>query len=459
MSRRSRRLKPPQAVVLGFLAAVAVGTVLLALPVAHAPWAHVSFSDALFMATSAVCVTGLIVVDPGTALSPFGQAVLLLLIKVGGLGVLSVGALVALTLGRRLGVVDRLGLQVQTNRIEVAGIVRFVRFLLLATTSIELMGAVVLWPAFARDAGWAPGAWLALFHAVSAWNNAGFSLFADSLTGFVADPWVALTIVALFVAGGLGLVVVTDVAVSLRAHLGRRRPLAGGATRARVPLTLHTRLALTATAVAAAVGIAGIALLEWRNPTTLGGLPDGARWIAAVFQGLTPRTAGFNVVDVAGMTPGAQVLTSMLMFVGGNPGSTAGGVKTTTIAVLLLAAWGEARGRGDAIAFGRAMGGALVARAAALVTWAVVALSAAVVTLAFTDPKVPFGALVFEAFSAFGTVGLSMGATPAMSEPGRVVLVLLMLLGRVGLLTVALALAAVPLELARRYPREDVVIG
>jgi len=254
-------------------------------------------------------------------------------------------------------------------------------------------------------------------------------------------------------------VVVTDVAVSFRARIGRRRGGAGSASHPRVPLTLHTRLALVATAVAAVVGIAGIALLEWRNPATLGGLPWGARWIAAVFQGLTPRTAGFNVVDVAGMTPGAQAFTSMLMFVGGNPGSTAGGVKTTTIAVLLLAAWGEARGRGEAIAFGRAMGGALVARAAALVTWAVAALSVAVLTLGFTEPEVPFGALVFEAFSAFGTVGLSMGATTAMSEPGRIVLVLLMLLGRVGLLTVALALAAVPLDLVRRYPREDVVIG
>jgi trk system potassium uptake protein TrkH len=209
-------------VLVGFLTAIAVGTLLLALPLSHAPGVRLSLSDALFMATSAVCVTGLVVVDPGTALSPFGQAVIALLIKAGGLGVLSVGALVAFTLGRRLGVVERLGLQVQTSRLEVGGVVRFVRGLLVVTTAIELAGALALWPAFARDHGLAAGAWLAVFHAVSAWNNAGFSLFADSLASYVRDPWVAGVVAALFVAGGLGLVVVTDVLVAYRAQRVRR---------------------------------------------------------------------------------------------------------------------------------------------------------------------------------------------------------------------------------------------
>lgn len=456
--RRSRRLRPPQLVLVGFVAAIAVGTVLLAVPVAHAPGVRLTLSDALFMATSAVCVTGLVVVDPGTALSPFGEAVLLVLIKVGGLGVLSVGALVAFTLGRRLGVVDRLGLQAQTNRLEVGGVVRFVRTLLLATTGVELAGALALWPAFARDHGAGAGAWQALFHSVSAWNNAGFSLFADSLVGYAADPWVSLVVVALFVGGGLGLVVVADVVVTARARLGRRTQ-AGRARFPRTPLTLHTRLALAATAAFAVLGIVGVAAFEWRNPATLGALPADARLLAATFQGLTPRTAGFNVVDVGAMTPGGQLLTGLLMFVGGNPGSTAGGVKTTTVAVLLLAAWAVARGRGDAVVFGRTLGGGLVARAAALVTWALVALVGAVLVLAATDAHVPLGSLAFEAVSAFGTVGLSAGATPQLSEAGRLVIVLLMFVGRVGLLTVALAVAALPLERVRRYPREDVVVG
>lgn len=457
-SRRAPSLRPPQAVLVGFVTAIAVGTLLLVLPIAHAPGFRLSLSDALFMATSAVCVTGLVVVDPGTALSPFGQAVVLLLIKAGGLGVLSVGALVAFTLGRRLGVVDRLGLQVQTSHLELAGVVRFVRGLLLVTTTIEVTGALALWPAFARDHGIAAGAWQALFHAVSAWNNAGFSLFADSLIAYARDPWVVLVIAALFVGGGLGLVVVTDVVVAYRAQRVRRTA-AGRAARPRTSLTLHTRIALAMTAALVVAGVLGIAGFEWRNPDTLGGLPAGARWLAATFQGLTPRTAGFNVMDVGAMSPGGQAWTALLMFVGGNPGSTAGGIKTTTVAVLVLAALAVARGRGDPVVFGRTLGGALVARAAAVATAAIGILVAAILVLGATDPGVPFGALAFEAVSAFGTVGLSMGATSLVSEPGRLVLVFLMLVGRVGLLTVGLAIAAMPLERVRRYPREDVVVG
>jgi len=444
-------------VLLAFLAAIGIGTLLLALPWSHAPGVEVSWLDALFMATSAVCVTGLVVVDPGGDLSRFGQLVLLLLIKAGGLGILSVGALVAFTTGRRLGVVARLGLQAQTSQLQLGGVVRFVRRLFLFTTAAELVGALALWAPMAREAGPVEGAWLALFHSVSAWNNAGFSLFADSLTRFAADPLVSLVVPALFVTGGLGLVVVIDVAASLRARRARRgRP---GAAGARVPWSLHTRLALLSTLVLAVVGVGGVAALEWSNPATLGALSPAARPLAALFNGLTPRTAGFNTVEMAGMTPSGQVLTTALMFIGGNPASTAGGVKTTTVAVLLLATWAVIRGRGGAVAFGRSVSGDLVGRAAAVVTLAISALIGAVVALAATEPGVPLPALLFEAVSAFGTVGLSLGVTGDLSDAGRGIVVALMLLGRVGLLTFALALAAAPPERVLRYPREDVIVG
>ena len=444
-------------VLLAFVGAIAVGTLLLALPAAHAAGVRLGWLDALFMATSAVCVTGLTVVDPGGELSRFGQAVLLLLVKSGGLGILSVGALIVFMTGQRLGVVARLGLRAQTQRLEIGGVVRFVRQLLLFTTAAELLGALALWPAMARAAGPAEGAWLALFHAVSAWNNAGFSLFADSLARFATDPVVALVVSALFVSGGLGLVVVVDVATAARARRARQgRP---GAARARVPLTLHTRLALASTAVLALAGVVGLAALEWSNPATLGALPPGGRPLAALFQGLTPRTAGFSVVEVADLTPAGQVLTMALMFVGANPASTAGGVKTTTVAVLLLAAWAAARGRGGAVAFGRGLAGELVARAAAVVTLAITVVTGAIILLAVSEPGVALPALAFEAISAFGTVGLSMGATGELSAGGRLVLVALMLLGRVGLMTFALALVAAPPDRLLRYPREDVIIG
>jgi trk system potassium uptake protein len=454
---RRPRLTPPQIVLLAFLGAIAVGTVLLRLPLAHAPGVRLGWLDALFTATSAVCVTGLVVVDTGGDFSRFGQAVVLLLIKSGGLGILSVGALIAFTTGRRLGLVARLGLQAQTNRLQVGGVVRFVRNLLIFTTGAELLGALALWPGMAREAGLREGAWLALFHAISAWNNAGFSLFSDSLMRFAADPWVVAVVPLLFVGGGLGLVVLVDVLSAVRTRWTRRGTL--GAGRARVPWTLHTRMALAATGILVLVGAGGIAALEWSNPATLGALDPGARPLAAVFQGLTPRTAGFHVLEPADLTPAGQVLTMALMFVGANPSSTAGGVKTTTIAVLLLAAWAAVRGRGSTIAFGRGISGSLLARAAAVVTLALAVVTLAIFALAISEAGVPLPVLAFEAFSAFGTVGLSMGVTPDLSVAGRWVIVALMLLGRVGLLTVGLALAAAPPERPLRYPNEDVIIG
>ena len=454
---RRFRLTPPQIVLLGFLGAIAVGTVLLALPMAHAQGVRLGWLDALFTATSAVCVTGLIVVDTGGAFSRFGQAVILLLIKSGGLGILSVGALIAFTTGRRLGVVARLGLQVQTNHLQLGGVVRFVRNLLLVTTGAELLGALALWPAMAREAGPAEGAWLALFHAISAWNNAGFSLFSDSLMRFAADPWVVAIVPALFVAGGLGLVVFVDVVTAARTRWRRRGT--PGAGQARVPWSLHTRTALAATGILVLLGAGGIAVLEWSNPATLGALDPAARPLAAAFQGLTPRTAGFHVLEPAELTPASQVLTMALMFVGGNPSSTAGGVKTTTIAVLLLAAWAAVRGRGSPVAFGRGISGFLLARATAVVTLALGVVTLAILALAVSEPGVPLPVLAFEAFSAFGTVGLSMGVTPELSAAGRWVIVALMLLGRVGLLTAGLALAAAPPERPLRYPNEDVIVG
>ena len=454
---RRPRLTPPRIVLLGFLGAIAVGTVLLALPISHAPGVRLGWLDALFTATSAVCVTGLIVVDTGSDLSRFGQVVVLLLIKAGGLGILSVGALIAFTTGRRLGVVARLGLQVQTSRLQLGGVVRFVRNLLVFTTGAELLGALALWPAMAREAGRAEGAWLALFHAVSAWNNAGFSLFSDSLMRFAADPWVVVVVPLLFVAGGLGLVVFVDVVSAARAGWSRRG--APGAGRARVPWTLHTRMALVATGTLVLVGAAGIAVLEWSNPATLGALDPYARPLAAAFQGLTPRTAGFHVLDPADLTPAAQVLTMALMFIGGNPSSTAGGVKTTTVAVLLVAAWAAVHGRGGPVAFGRGISGALLARAAAVVTLALAVVTLAIIALAISEAGVPLSVLAFEAFSAFGTVGLSLGVTSELTVAGQLVVVGLMLLGRVGLLTVGLALAAATPERPLRYPNEDVIIG
>lgn len=445
-----RRVSPARAVVLGFVVAIAVGTLLLRLPIAHAPGVSHGWLTALFTATSAVCVTGLVVVDTGGDWSPFGQAVIALLIKAGGLGILSLGALVALATGRRMGFSERQRLQAQTNALTVGGIVRFVRTLLLFTTGVELLGAAALWPRFARDDGLWGGAWSALFHALSAFNNAGFSLYADSLERYAADPWVSGVVMALFVVGGLGLVVVVDVA--LRLGVGAR-----GAPRRH--LTLHTRIALTTTLALAVGGAFLVGALEWRNPATLGALTPQARPLAATFQALTPRTAGFNTLDLAEYRTATVFGTMGLMLVGGNPGSTAGGIKTTTIAVLMLAVVAAARGRARVTAFGRTVGSETITKAAVLGMLAVVAVGAAATALLHLEPTHAPLALLFEVVSAFGTVGLSLGVTADLGDSGRMVLIGLMFVGRVGLLTVALAVAATERLPAARYPIEDVVVG
>lgn len=447
---RRRPLAPARALALAFLVAIGVGTVLLRLPMAHADGYEHGWATALFTATSALCVTGLVVVDTGSAWSPFGQAVIALLIKVGGLGILTLGAAVALATGRRMGFDERRRLQLQTSAARVGGVVRFVRRLVVYTGAVELVGALALWPRFAHDEGVWRGAWTALFHAVSAFNNAGFGLYADSLARYVTDPWVTGVIALLFVLGGLGLVVVVDLA--LRAGLG-------GDPARRRRLTLHSRLALVTAFVLAVSGSLALGALEWRNPATLGALPVEARPGAALFAALTPRTAGFSTIEPAEMHHASAFVTIGLMLVGGNPGSTAGGLKTTTVAVLVLAALAAARGRSRVTAFGRTIGTGTITKAAVLAMLASLTIGLASTLLALSEPEAEPLALVFEAVSAFATVGLSLGVTPELSLVGQLVVVVLMVLGRVGLLTVALALATGAAPPRGRYPIEDVVVG
>jgi trk system potassium uptake protein len=448
-SRRgaARPLNPARAIVAGFLGAILVGTLLLRLPIAHAGDAHVGWLDALFTATSAVCVTGLVVLDTGSAWSVVGQVVILLLIKAGGLGILSLGALLALATGRRLGFGQRLGLQAQTNALTVGGAVRFVRRLLLFTTSVEALGALLLALRFVREEG-AAGLFSALFHAVSAFNNAGFSLQSDSLRRYADDPFVLLVVALLVVIGGLGLVVVMDVALRF-----------GAAAEGRHRATLHTRLALATTVVLVLGGWGAILALEWANPRTLAALEPHDRPLAALFQAVTPRTAGFTTVAPSDYRTPTSLVTMFLMLVGGNPGSTAGGLKTTTLAVLVVAALALARGHPTVTVAGRTIDAATMVKAAVLLTVALLFVGVAATLLTLTEPAVAPLAVLFETVSAFATVGLSMGITRELSLAGRAVLVVVMLVGRVGLLTVALALARDDRFVAVRYPSEDVVVG
>lgn len=445
--RRRHGASPAQLIAGTFAGAILVGTLLLLLPFTHSGATRITFLDALFTATSAVCVTGLSVLDVGAAFNRLGQVFLMLLIQVGGLGIVTFGALVALATRRRVGFQQRLGLQNQMRTFEVGGIVKLVRRILLIALGFEVLGALLLWPSFARHEGdlWR-GAFQALFHAVSAFNNAGFSLYSDNLVGFVTEPTVNLVIGCLIVLGGLGFLVTVN--LIRHARFGRR-----------ARLSLHTQIVLAATALLIAGGFVMVLVLEWSNPATLGTLSPAGKGLAALFQSITPRTAGFATLDYAQFRPASLMFTMLLMFIGGSPGSTAGGIKTVTFVVLVGSALSQTRGRGELTLFGRRITSQNAVQASAIALLGVLLVGAAVTLLLVTEPQLRFERTAFEAVSAFATAGLSAGVTPLLTSTGRVVIIVLMYLGRIGPLTLATALARNVHDDDIEYPHEDVLVG
>jgi trk system potassium uptake protein TrkH len=431
------------------------GTVLLSLPVAQAG-EPVSLLDALFTAASAVCVTGLTVVDTGTRFSPFGQAVVLALIQVGGLGLMTFAVFVGVVLGRKVAFTDRMVIQDSMHHTPKAGVRRLVRYVLTFTLAVEAAGAAFLWLRFRGQFPAGEAVWQSVFHSISAFCNAGFGLLPDNLVRYRGDPLVNLAITGLIVVGGLGFLVNMEVWDLFRARLrGGRAPL----------LTLQARLVLVVSAALLAAGTAGFLLLEQDN--VLRGLPLGERLLASWFQSVTPRTAGFNTIDYGQVSSDTLFFTIFLMFVGASPGSTGGGIKTTTFGLLVALVIARWRGRGRASVFRRTIPHAVMDRAllVALLAWALVSL--AIGLLVFTETHgVPFRAaeprfvaLTFEAVSAFGTVGLSTGITASLGAGSKLVLVALMFVGRVGPLTLVLAVGPRQERGRFRYAEENVMVG
>ena len=323
--RRRREFSPAQLLSLHIIGLIIVGAVLLSLPVSAVPGRHVSPLDALFTSTSAVCVTGLIVVDTPNHFSPFGQVVLMLLIQAGGLGYMTISSLIMVAFGRRISIHERMTLADALNVTSMEGLLRFTWTVALLTFTIEGIGALIMGARFAQDVGWAKGLWFGLFHAVSAFNNAGFALFSDNLMGYRGDLTINLVITTLIIAGGLGFFVLSGL---LRL---RKRTAVG--------MSVHTKLVLTVSASLIVAATLVILALEWANPNTLGPLGVGEKLLAAYFQAVTPRTAGFNTISIGDMTSPALFLTICLMFIGAAPGGTGGGVKVTTFGVIMAAVW------------------------------------------------------------------------------------------------------------------------
>lgn len=442
------RLSPAQLLVVTFSVFIAVGTLLLGLPIAGET-ERVPLIDSFFTATSAVCVTGLIVRDTPHAWSAFGEVVVMLLIQVGGLGYMTLSSTIAILLGRRLSLHERATLQESLNVDTREGITLFAFTIMKTTLAIEIAGALVLGLWWAPTYGLGRALYLGLFHAVSAFNNAGFSLFSDNLAGHRGDPVVNLVITTLIILGGIGFFVMREV-WHVRAF---RR------------LTMHTRLVLVITGLLIASATLGLLVLEWANPRTLGRLGPGERILAAYFQAVTPRTAGFNTIDIGGMTVPSLFLLMALMFIGAAPGGTGGGVKISTFGVTVLALWATVRGEREPVIFGRRIGQETVARAFFISLIAFLALNLVAALILVAEQRDLLRTL-FETTSAFGTVGLSMGHPGSVlslaghfSPVGKLLLAAMMFMGRVGPLTLAIALAARRERPRLRYPEGRVLIG
>ena len=449
--RKSRRpaMHAAMVIALGFLIIILTGAVLLTLPVSARSGEPTDFLDALFTATSATCVTGLVTVGTATHWSGFGQVVILLLIQIGGLGFMSLASIASFLTRRTITLRERMVMSAGLNLTENAGIVRLTRRVLLGTFAFEGAGAVLLATRFIPRVGLWQGIKMGVFHSVSAFCNAGFDLVGTpenpfaSLTGYADDLIVNLTIMALIVIGGLGFFVWGDIWDKRRF----RR------------LRLHTKLVLVTTTLLLCAGFVLTLLFEWSNPQTLGAMPTQDKLLAAAFQSVTLRTAGFNTIDQAALTGPSQAVACLLMMIGGSPGSTAGGIKTVTAAVLVLSAISALRGRMTVSAFGRTIVSRSIMNAVTMmIVGGTLSLTGACV-ISYIE-SAPFGACLFEAVSAFATVGLSMGLTPTLHTLSHLILILLMYLGRVGVLTLGVAVLMRHREPPKmQYPDADVMVG
>ena len=444
---KNDRITPAQIIILGFLSLITAGTVLLMLPFSTNGPGGAPFLDALFTATSATCVTGLVVRDTALYWSTFGQAVILLLIQIGGMGVVTMAVAIFIFAGKRISLKQRWVMQESISAPQVGGIVRQTRFILKTAAAMEAAGAALLALRFCPSMGW-KGLWYAVFHSVSAFCNAGFDLMGtdsgpcSSMTAYTADALVNLALILLIALGGIGFMTWQD----FREHKWHVRAM-----------RLQTKVVLSTTAILLAGGFLYFYFYEFQQPQWLE-LGVGERFWAALFQTVTPRTAGFNTVELSKMTQPSQLVTVFLMLVGGSPGSTAGGFKTTTLAVLLLTTAAVFRRRDTAHCFGRRLQDEAVHSATALlVLYLLLAMTGGILICCIDG--IPLMGALFESASAVATVGLSLGYTGGLSAASRLILIFLMYFGRVGGLTVIYAVTAKGTGKVSQFPQERVTVG
>ncbi len=446
-TKKRWNVSPSLKILIGFLGVILIGSLLLCLPWSNRDGQWLNYVDALFTSTSAVCVTGLIVVDTAINFSLFGQIVIMLLIQIGGLGIVAITTLIALVMGKKINLSSRLTLQESLNKDTIEGVVSALKKILIITLSIEGVGALLLMYSTINITGSVGyGIFAAIFMSISAFCNAGFDVLGmtagefASLTPFASNILLLLPLAMLIILGGIGFVVLFNAFKSCK---GKQ----------------HIKAVIIMTVTLLLGGTIAFLVLEWSNPATLGGMTTIEKIFNAFFQSTTLRTAGFATIDQAGLTTGGQIISIMFMFIGGSPNSTAGGLKTTTLMIILIFLFTRANEKGDIVLGQRRISGRIIRKAIKIFMAQLLALIIAVIVVSIIDSGIGINAILFECVSAIGTVGLTMGITPVLSIGSRLILCMLMFVGRVGLLTIGLAVSASSTTHEIEYQNTDIIVG
>lgn len=439
------KFKPVQILVIGFALVILTGAILLTLPIASNEGIRTPFVDALFTSTSAVCVTGLVTLDTGTYWSYFGKTVIIILIQIGGLGFMSFATLISLFIGKKITFKERLVMQEAMNTFSLQGLVKLARYVLIFTFTVEGIGALILSTVFIPEYGLAKGIYFSIFHSISAFCNAGFDLIGQfrSLTPYAENPTIILTIAALIVVGGLGFAVWYEI---FNYRKVRR-------------ITLHSKFVIVVTAILIIGGTILMYIFEYNNPATMEPMSFKGKLLSSLFASITPRTAGYNSISTTDMTPAGRFLTIILMFIGGSPGSTAGGIKTATAGILIMTVISIIKGRGETEVFERRISKDTIYKSLAIAIIGITLVTTVTMILSITEVGASLEYIIYEATSAFGTVGLTLGLTTKLSIIGKIIISFTMYCGRLGPFTIALALSRNHSNNTIRYPEDKILVG
>lgn len=445
------KMKPTQIMVLGFATIIIIGALLLNLPISTKSGESIGFLDALFTSTSSVCVTGLVVVDTATYWSMFGQIIIIGLIQIGGLGFMTATTLFALLIKKKINLRERLLLQESLNQGDLSGLVKLTRYVIIMTLTVEGIGALLLSTVFIPQFGLSRGIWYSIFHAISAFCNAGFDLMGSvsgpfsSLTAYVNNFTLTMTISLLIILGGIGFPVMIDI-IKMRKFS---------------KFNLHSKIVLISTVILISIGMIFMFLVEFNNPATLGRLDFGGKLLAAFFQSVTARTAGFNTIDLSLMHQASIFIMIILMFIGSSPASTGGGIKTTTLATLILSVRSFVYNKSDIELFGRRIENSTVRKSLGIFVLGITVVVLGTLVISLSEPSFSLMDVGFEVVSAIATVGLSIGGSPSLSIIGKIFIMIFMFMGRVGSLTILMAISSTGIKKHQtiRYPEGKIIVG